>query len=497
MEKLSNRIQHIYEIPTYTQNKRRGLINGIGSISKTLFGTMDASDAEEINAHFAEVDSKQDTLQRAMKKQIQLTNTTLGHLQQVEIAIQRNEDLLNNQMKDLQIRNIANMAEQNKRTTLSDHFMTLNSLLVDLTEDVNDVTQYCSQLKSGTIDPSILSRGEVSRLLQTAAQQLPNGLMFPITPTPENAHVIEEISSIVAYYDKRTLITVIKVPLISTQMYSVMEVTPVPVHVRDNIYALLVIHSSTMIIDTESNQYIIADAQELKKCKKFLNQYYCEQPMVIHRLTDILECEVNLWLKPADKFPTNCETKYITANNTLWISTPQPATWIYATHEPDTVTIQCEGSKTFRTTITQSGIITLKNNCKISSKEVILRNKKTVHEQDYVIKTAPLYKLNTELTGLVNTAKPLTQVQLDRIIKDPSEFSQLYKQLDQIDNNLSEESRNTNIPIWHIVYPSATTILIITIIILAIIIYLVLRRKKTTGSEVRATYIPPELKNSN
>ena len=156
-------------------------------------------------------------------------------------------------------------AERNIRADLNDHFTTLDSLLVDLTEDVSDITQYCSQLKNGIIDPRILPSTEVVRLLQTAVQQLPNGLTFPIPPTPENARVIEQISSIIAYYDKRTLITVIKVPLISTQVYSIMEVTPVPVHVHDNIYALLAVHSSTMIIDAESDQYIIADAQELQK----------------------------------------------------------------------------------------------------------------------------------------------------------------------------------------------------------------------------------------
>ena len=182
----------------------------------------------------------------------------------------------------------------------------------------------------------------------------------------------------------------------------------------------------------------------------------------------------------------------VTANNTIWISTAQPATWIYATHEPDALTIQCEGTKTFRTTITQSGIITLKNNCKISSKEVVLRNQKKNSEQDYVIKTAPLYNLKAQLKGLVNTAKPLTQVQLDRIIKDPSEFSQLYKQLDQIENNLPIESGNDNnsIPIWHIAYPSATTILVIIIVILAIVIYIVHRQKKT----ISGTHITPRIK---
>ena len=456
---------------------------------------MDAKDAGEISAHIAKVDREQNAIKNAMEKQIQLTNTTLSHLQNIERTIQHNEDLLNRQMRRMQGQYDEDKVHQKIGTEVSNHFTTLNSLLGDLTEDVNDMTQYCSQLKGGIIDPSVLSSAGLVKLLQTAMQQLPNGLTFPIPPAAENAHVIEQLSSIIAYYDRRTLITVIKVPLITTQVYSVMEVTPVPMHVRDNTYALLAIHSSTMIIDTDNDQYINTDAQELQKCKKFLNQYYCEQPMVEHKLTSTLACEVNLWLKPADKYPANCETKYINANKTLWISTTQPATWIYATHEPDALTIHCDGSKTFRTTITQSGIITLKKNCKISSKDVIVRNQKILHEQDFVIKTAPLYNLtaNTNITELSNNAKPLTQVQLDRIIKDPAEFSQLYTQLNQIKSEITIESEdnNTNIPIWHIVYPGATTILIIIIIILTIVVYLVLHRKETTGSEARAVYAVP------
>jgi len=39
-------IQTIYRSPT---NRRRGLVNGIGSIAKSLFGTMGANDEKLIN----------------------------------------------------------------------------------------------------------------------------------------------------------------------------------------------------------------------------------------------------------------------------------------------------------------------------------------------------------------------------------------------------------------------------------------------------------------
>jgi len=47
-EKLTLQLTHLralYRNP----NERRGLINAIGMISKTLFGTMDAEDAQVIN----------------------------------------------------------------------------------------------------------------------------------------------------------------------------------------------------------------------------------------------------------------------------------------------------------------------------------------------------------------------------------------------------------------------------------------------------------------
>jgi len=53
-----------------TPNNKRGLINAIGTISKTLFGTIDANDERIINEQLNLLRNNQQTLQHTIKKSI-------------------------------------------------------------------------------------------------------------------------------------------------------------------------------------------------------------------------------------------------------------------------------------------------------------------------------------------------------------------------------------------------------------------------------------------
>jgi len=55
-------------------NKRRGLVDGIGTIAKTLFGIMDANDDKLINEQLQLLENRQQTIQHTVKNQIQICN---------------------------------------------------------------------------------------------------------------------------------------------------------------------------------------------------------------------------------------------------------------------------------------------------------------------------------------------------------------------------------------------------------------------------------------
>jgi len=56
-------IRTIYKLPT---NRCRGLIDGIGSLAKSLFETMDAKDEKLIKEQLELLQNKQQTIQHAI-----------------------------------------------------------------------------------------------------------------------------------------------------------------------------------------------------------------------------------------------------------------------------------------------------------------------------------------------------------------------------------------------------------------------------------------------
>jgi len=79
-------------------NRHRGLIDGIASIAKSLFDTMDAND-EKLNEQIQLLQNKQLTLQHAVQNQITVLNMTIAHIENIETIIHRNEKLFKNKSK--------------------------------------------------------------------------------------------------------------------------------------------------------------------------------------------------------------------------------------------------------------------------------------------------------------------------------------------------------------------------------------------------------------
>jgi len=79
MKYLKNIIIQIRTIYRSLTNKRRGLIDGIDSITKSLFGTMDANDEKLINAQIQLLQNKQLTLQHAVQNQVTVLNNNRAY----------------------------------------------------------------------------------------------------------------------------------------------------------------------------------------------------------------------------------------------------------------------------------------------------------------------------------------------------------------------------------------------------------------------------------
>lgn len=94
LDQINERTDLINNIYTTKTIKRRGLVDGIGSIAKNLFGTMDANDEKIINEQLALLENNQEVLRHAVTHQIGVLNKTIGHINALETTLSENTNLL-------------------------------------------------------------------------------------------------------------------------------------------------------------------------------------------------------------------------------------------------------------------------------------------------------------------------------------------------------------------------------------------------------------------
>ena len=168
-------LQIIYKSPI----SKRGLIDAIGQISKTLFGTMDAEDAKIINEQLQILNNQQQTLQHAAKNQLKIINSTINHMEKLEQMLSYNENLLANVTRKLQDQFI-------HREEIDEQLIMITAILADLTTDINDITDYLTYTKNNILITRVLLIDNIIAELKEATSHLTRGLHFPFKLQTEN-----------------------------------------------------------------------------------------------------------------------------------------------------------------------------------------------------------------------------------------------------------------------------------------------------------------------
>src|SRR5436190_5424320 len=171
-----------------TMQRRRGFIDGIGTLAKSLFGTMDANDEKHINEQINLLETNQQTLQHATKTQLKVINATIAHVDKLENIIERNERILKTK-----ISYCCNKQE------IAEHFLIITAVVTELIRDVENAIEYLTYIRDGAMHPKLMPVDTITTHLKEATQQLPHGLYFPFKVHTEWL-AIEDYTEISAYY---------------------------------------------------------------------------------------------------------------------------------------------------------------------------------------------------------------------------------------------------------------------------------------------------------
>src|SRR5436190_9441530 len=419
---------------------------------------MDADNEKHIKEQLQLVEDNQQAIQHATKKQLKIINATIAHIDSLENIIERNDKLFQNRI-----------AEVYTQQELTDLFTITNAIITDLIRDIENVLEYLTYIRKGALHPKLMPVEAIITQLKDATQRLPRGSYFPFRIHAEDWLEIEEHITISAFCDKTTIYTILHFPLISQPTYDILNVKTLPVINKENIFTETQVDNKILAIDREKLTYLLISKEYLNKCTNVKSQYICQNAMPIYRVNSNAPCEIQMYVQRQSFYHFKCQTKHSISNETVWITLEQPYTWLYSTAINQQITIQCDKQNEQKLIIKNTGKISLKGNCKLTTADMTIQSKGSVYETDI-----DSFLPEVNMTLLHETIPH--NITFESVLQHRAELIELKSKVQRIDGSL-ENKEQMFFAQKQFVYPM-TTSGIITIIVVAIIVYIIIRHKK-------------------
>lgn len=259
---------------------KRGLINGLGTIIKSITGNMDARDAHHINEEIKNLMTNQSNIKSEVKKQILINNrmverfeTITNHINSQQNAI---ESYLNRFKKQI----------DNKITTdreITKHAQYLNQINFNIDILHNHLTNLAEAIvlaRLNVISKQILNPEEITEIYYNLENQT--------VEIKSNEHIYE-LLGLQAYYSNSNIIFNVRIPVLSHEKYSMLHMIPLPLN-------------ETRIISTKP--YIIQNHIKIQYfdeiCPKIEDVYYCKESPYQESTSDSTCIAPLLQNKPAE-----------------------------------------------------------------------------------------------------------------------------------------------------------------------------------------------------
>lgn len=377
--------EHVEKLIGSTRT-RRAPFDFIGQVSKVLFGTLTTEDAQSIYTAIEHVENKTNDLATLLINQTMATRTRFGELYNATLKIRQQLTTLHKQIHD-EIHNLTDDYVQNKIhyyfELVIEH---INRAILEHEIDLNILIDGILFGKQGLIHPRMIPPHSLVENSKLIKEQVPHA-EFPVSITEEEIDRLVKVSDLRIAYVKRRLVYILHVPLLTPGKYKLYKAIPVPVRQSFDVTKYAAIRPNAMYIalNEDSDSFYDLQEDELRECTFSDNTYICPTIFPLRKIYHATYCDVELLLNKNIK-THNCQIVLKEMKDTYWKSLTTPGTWIYSTVIKEKIRIECPNSTKYAE-IENSGIITIKQGCKIRTKSTTISHPSvhtTEFEQPYI-----------------------------------------------------------------------------------------------------------------
>jgi hypothetical protein len=396
-----------YLKPEQQNNRRkRGVLDFVGEISKTLFGTLTQADAKECNRHINQLEKEQKEFLHISSEQMTVIKSAIQSIGSTVQNIDKNEKLLRDIILQLneQVANasVTLQTEVEQVTTANLQIATVERGVIECQHGYEILLEALVHAEQGTFQPKFVTAERIRAVL--TSQQLPSGMDYPNFPFSELQRIVVPH----VYAHESFLVYVLDIPLLFPTLYQLYKVLPYPIP-RQDIFVFINPSKEYIFVDSIKRQFGKMTTTELTGCfQPNPLRKVCKANIPVYTHIPNLDCEMTLIHPLSTQVPKSCEVRVIELVKTYWIPLFMSNQWLYVTPKSEKLSVLC-GENAKQVDLTGRGKLTLHPGCKAYTSYVTL------------------YAMSTNVKNISNDFLPIVSMDFDccSLFEQTRDFSQL------------------------------------------------------------------------
>lgn len=412
--------------------RKRGLINGIGDVSKYLFGTLDEDDKQEL-------DKNLDSLKDGELENLRLIKQQTSIMKSLYHAM--NET---NSINDVRFREV-----QGKINKIIQQKLEIHEKLFKWTQAVDELhillntfsnqilmkqTKLITILESASrrhFHPYLLSLDKIKKEMESVSSIIIREGVTSITNLPNETKFWGKLIEIDAEVISNEIVFQIYIPLINSQRLFLLKLISLPMRNQENHFEMIDIHYQYVITDsTHENYYLVTDRQYEKFCQTAGKNHFCKPNFPKYTVGTCKMCECLLLSNQTKS--SNCKIREFQLDDSLWLYVAEERYWICINPHEHEIKIKCSGDNMTPIKISTRSLITFNDSCQVLDHGITINTYKNNHSSK-IIKSSLIALRNENLSFKIPrlTKKVTEEV---RVMEYHSEnFENIGKKIDELE----------------------------------------------------------------
>lgn len=442
---LSNKISmQIRQLnPSVSMRSKRGLLNGLGSIIRTITGNLDQSDAERYDRAISTLSDNQLKLKSIVKQQVTLLQRSIKAFENNTQILEHNQVVLESRvmqieqtLKSIELRNTHAYDYFLIQMTIS-QITTAFQVIYDILERLEVAITFA---KLNTFHNSITDPKDLLDEVKSISIHLVR-TRLPFKPILENILLFEKIINIKSYSKQNLIVFILEVPIVETEFYNYYHLYPLPTPDKYS-FKTIVPRSKYLILNEQSFKFSDTRCQEVAN-----NEFICHEanPVKIRNEEEV-PCEIQM-LKFVNNI-TSCQ-HVLTEIKNVKTQKLENNQWILIAPE-NIVAIQKCGVNSDNIPLKGTYVLELNQYCEVRIKDTKI---KSYQNSQNIFKPIELPKLDINLAITESSIINFKPLKLDSVNLDEVKYIQgaLDIQNKNLDNISNTPIHFNSISVWTII----------------------------------------------